>query len=105
MSGGGGGGGGGTRIIRVPDNTPIVIGLTIGIIALISFFGAYQKHFKYPPTVRKIRKLRKKIKKGRKLKPVLVNKRDIIVKNRIGTKIKIVESETLLPKIEYKIKK
>ena len=103
--GGGGGGGGGTRIIRVPDNTPIVIGLTVGIIALISFFGAYQKHFKYPPTVRKIRKLRKKIKKGRKLKPVLVSKRDSIVKSRIGNNIKIVESETISPKIEDKIKK
>ncbi len=103
--GGGGGGGGGTRIIRVPDNTPVVIGLTVGIIALISFFGAYQKHFKYPPTVRKIRKLRKKIKKGRKLKPVLVSKRDSIVKSRIGNNIKIVESETISPKIEDKIKK
>lgn len=103
--GGGGGGGGGIKIIRVPDNTPIVIGLTIGIIALISFFGAYQKHFKYPPIVRKIRKLRKMIKKGRKLKPVLISKRDTLVKNYIANNIKIVESETLSPKIEDKIKK
>jgi hypothetical protein len=40
----GGGGGGGTKYIRGPDYTPIIIALVTGIIALVTFFGVYQKH-------------------------------------------------------------
>ena len=77
----GGGDGGGTKIIRTPDNTPLVIGLTIGIVALVTILGVYQFHYKYAPMIRKIRKLKKNIRKGKKIKPLLLNSREEIIKN------------------------
>jgi hypothetical protein len=47
--------------------------LAAAVIALISGFGAYQLHFKYPPLVRDVRDLRRKLGKGRKTKPLLVD--------------------------------
>ena len=69
-----------------------------GIIAIVAIFGAYQVHFKHPIIIRKIRKLKKNIKKGRKLKPLLVNKREDILKDyfKINT-FKIIEEEILQP--------
>jgi hypothetical protein len=49
------------------------------IIALISGFGAYQLHYKYPPMVRDIRNLRRKLRKGRKTKSVLIDSREKIM--------------------------
>ena len=83
---GSGGGGGGTKVIRGPDYTPLVIGLSVGIIALIAVFGLYQARYKHPPMVRKIRKLKKKIKKGKKLKSLIVIPREELI--RIGFKNK-----------------
>ncbi|KKN08515.1 hypothetical protein LCGC14_1055930 [marine sediment metagenome] len=54
--------------------TWIVIGLTGGIMGLVSVFISYQKHFKYPRIVRKVRKLRKNIRKGKKTKQLLMIK-------------------------------
>jgi len=87
----GGGGGGGTTIIRGPDYTPVIIGLVAGIIALVTFFGAYQKHYKYPPMVRKIRKLRKKIKKGKSVKSLIVKSRENIINSDFQKQMKILE--------------
>ncbi len=92
---GGNGGGGGTTIIRGADYTLLVIGLTAGIIALVTFFGAYQIHYKYPPIVRKVRKLRKKIKKGRKAKPLIIEKRKNLIKNQYEKNVKILEFEAI----------
>ncbi len=49
------------------------------IIALITGFGAYQLHYKYPPMVRDVRKLRRKLRKGRKTKSVLIDSREKIM--------------------------
>jgi len=63
---------------------PLVIGLSTGIVVLITGFILYQVHFKYPKMVRKVKKLNKKIKKGKKLKPIELNTRDLIIKNNIS---------------------
>jgi len=62
--------------------TPLIIGLATAIIGLASAFSLYFKIFQFPPLVRKIRKLKKKIRKGRRTKPLQLNKRvEIINKN------------------------
>jgi len=75
-----GGNGGKTKVIRGPDYTPIIIALTAGIIGLVTVFGLYQARYKHPPMIRKIKKLKKKIKKGRKTKPLLLNRREELIK-------------------------
>jgi len=66
------------------DLSPLVIGLTAGIIGIITVFSLYQIHFKYPPLVRKIRKLKKGVKKGKIKKSILVNKREDIIKHNLN---------------------
>jgi len=64
------------------DWTPIIYALSGVIGTLIIGFVSYQTYFKYPPLVRKVRKLRKKIAKGktpRSLKKI--KERKIITKN------------------------
>ncbi|MHA1376155.1 MAG: hypothetical protein ACTSR7_17905, partial [Promethearchaeota archaeon] len=51
-----------------PDWTLLIIILSAGMLGIIGFFTLYQTHFKYPPMVRKIRKIRKKINKDKKIK-------------------------------------
>ena len=80
------------------DLTLLVIGLTGGIMGLVSVFIAYQKHFKYPPMVRKVRKLKKKINKGKKTKPLLIAKREDIITNNLQDTLQILTLETLDPK-------
>ena len=78
--------------------TWIVIGLTGGIMGLVSVFISYQKHFKYPRIVRKVRKLRKNIRKGKKTKQLLIAKREDIINNSLQDTIQILTLETLDPK-------
>ncbi len=66
-----------------PDITIIIISLAIGVGGLSLGIILYQKHFKYPPKVRKMRKLRKKIMRGKKLKPISLQTRDEIIKNNL----------------------
>jgi len=80
------------------DLTWIVIGLAGGIMGLVSVFISYQKHFKYPPMVRKARKLRKNIRKGKKTKALLIAKREDIINNSLQDTIQILTLETLDPK-------
>ncbi len=75
------------------DLSPLVIGLTSGIIGIVIAFSVYQLHFKYPLTVRKIRKLKKKVRKGRIKKPVLVNKREDIIQDNLNEKKNILNFE------------
>ncbi len=75
------------------DMTPYIIGLTAGIIGLVTAFSLYQFHFKYPPLVRKIRKLKKKVRKSKKTKPILVNNRDEIVRSNFQSQIKFLNIE------------
>lgn len=68
----------------------ILIGAMVG---LITIFTLYQTHFKYPPLVRKIKKLRKKVRKSKKTKPIIVNNRDEIVRNNFQNQIKFLNLE------------
>ncbi len=80
------------------DMTPYIIGLTSGIIGLVTAFSLYQFHFKYPPFVRKIRKLKKKVGKAKKLKPIIVSAHNEIIKNNFQDQIKILNIE--LPQLK-----
>ena len=80
------------------DLTWIVVSLVGGIVGLVTIFLSYQKHFKYPPIVRKIRKLKKKIKKGKKTKLILINKREDIINNNLLSTIQIITLDSFIPK-------
>jgi hypothetical protein len=75
------------------DFTFIIILLSIGIVGLGTYFVLYQKYFKYPPIVRKIRKLRKKIRKNKKIKPTSIQTRDNIIKSKIQMNKQMLEQE------------
>ena len=75
------------------DILPIVIGLTAGIVGLILGFTLYQTYLKYPPLVRKIRKIRKKINKDKKIKPTSSLNRELLVAKNLQNKIKLHEYE------------
>ena len=66
------------------DITIIIISLTACIVGLSVGFILYQTHFKYPPKVRMMRKIRKKISKGKKLKPLIVNTRENIITSELA---------------------
>ncbi|MFX1322413.1 MAG: hypothetical protein ACFFAQ_12310 [Promethearchaeota archaeon] len=68
----------------------ILIGAMAGLITIIIL---YQTHFKYPPLVRKIKKLRKKVRKSKKTKPIIVNKREKIVRSNFQNQIKNLDIE------------
>ena len=71
----------------------LVYSLIGGIAGLSLFFILYQTHFKYPPMVRKIQKLKKKIRKEKKLKAIPLNNRKEIVESNYKDQIKILEFE------------
>lgn len=91
-----------------PDWSWLVYILIGSIIGLGTFIGLYQTHFKYPPMVRKIRKLRKKIGKDRKkIKPIDIDRREEIVANSMQNKLELlrVEVETAPSEKIQKIEK
>ncbi len=81
-----------------PDITWIVIGLTGGIMGLVSIFISYQKHFKYPPIVRKVRKLKKKVRKGKKTKAISVTSRNDTIQNSLKATLEILTLDLSKPK-------
>jgi hypothetical protein len=89
------------------DLTWLVYVLMGVIVGAVSGFTAYQLHFKYPPMVRKIRKLRKKIRKGKKVKPIITLKRNEVIDNRVQDKSSVLELESVISesKIVDKIEK
>ncbi|MHA1669287.1 MAG: hypothetical protein ACTSV5_01785 [Promethearchaeota archaeon] len=86
-----------------PDYTLLFIGLAGGFVALLVGLTLYQTHFKYPPLVRKIRKIRKKINKDKKIKPTGSLSRELLVAKNLQNKIKL--SEYKPTPIEKKIEK
>ncbi len=75
--------------------TPVIIGLVVGMVGLTTVFGLYFKIFQFPPLVRKIRKLSKKIRKGKSVKPLLLQKREYFIENNIKDKLKILNLELI----------
>jgi len=64
-----------------------------GIIGIVSIFTLYQTRLKYPPVVRKVRKLRKKIRKGKKLKQITIENRGDIIERNIKENQKILKTD------------
>ncbi|MFX0174597.1 MAG: hypothetical protein ACFE85_00035 [Candidatus Hodarchaeota archaeon] len=94
------------ELITIGEDLSFVIyGLLGGIVAIISFMVVYFKVLQYPPLVRKIRKLRNKVEKGKKVKSIMLNKRmDLInsilelTTNKLGiveSKSKMIQSNTI----------
>lgn len=75
--------------------TPVVIGLSAGIVSLGVAFGLYFKIFQFPTLVRKIRKLKNKIRKGRRSKSLLLSERQHVVEKIFQKKIQILNIEDL----------
>ncbi|MHA2131828.1 MAG: hypothetical protein ACW99L_17815, partial [Promethearchaeota archaeon] len=69
--------------ISGPDLSILIIGLSVGVVALGIGILLYQTHFKYSPMIRKLRKLRKSIRKGKRVKkPLQLKSREIIIIGR-----------------------
>ncbi|MFW9829006.1 MAG: hypothetical protein ACFFEY_15620 [Candidatus Thorarchaeota archaeon] len=87
-----------------PDLGWIIYILLGAIAGLVVLFTLYQTHFKYPPLVRKIRKLKKKVRKGSKTKPILVEKREDIIGRNLKEKQNVLDFESIqTEKIEENI--
>lgn len=90
-----------------PDLNWLIFVLIGGIFGLVMVFTLYQTHYKYPPMVRKIRKLRKNIGKGKKTKPIITPKRKEIIDKNLQDKTHIFELELKINenKINEKVEK
>ncbi|TFG01318.1 MAG: hypothetical protein EU542_07115 [Promethearchaeota archaeon] len=77
------------------DLLPLAITMTIGLISLLIGIGAYQLFFKYPPLVRKIRKLKRKIRKNKKTKTITINKYQEYINNIYQDKKEILKTPQL----------
>ena len=77
-----------------PDWTWLIVLLSGAFGALAVVFTLYEIRFKYPPTVRKSRKLRKKIRKGKKTKPVkdIISREDLI-KGHLKSNVETIQLE------------
>ena len=71
----------------------LVIILGSSALGLVIVFVSYLKHFKYPPLVRKIRKLRKKVSKNKKLKSIPLQNREDIIDTNLKGKLEVIETE------------
>jgi len=83
----------------------LIFGLSGAIIGFATIFSLYIKYWRFPPLVRKIRALRKKVSKTKKTKPVIVNKREEIIKNNLQDSVKILSLELIQPEKIDKIEK
>jgi len=100
-----------TLIVTKPEVGPgldlswLIYILIGGIVVLVTVFTLYQTHYKYPPMVRKIRNLKKKVRKTKKTKPILVPKRDEIIETNFQNKVKILELDLIQTEEADKIEK
>jgi hypothetical protein len=74
-----------------PDLTWLIAVLSVGALGLGLAITLYQTHFKYSPFIRKIRKIKKKIRKGRKVKPLLLKDREAIYTERYQESLSLLE--------------
>ncbi|MBY9010334.1 MAG: hypothetical protein KGD74_10765 [Candidatus Lokiarchaeota archaeon] len=80
--------------ITPPDFSMLFIMLAGALVALVVGFTLYQVRFKYPPIVRKSRKIRKKIRKGKKTKPLKdVASREGLIKDHIESNFETIRLE------------
>ena len=77
-----------------PNLSWLIYVLFGGIFGLVMVFTLYQTHYKYPPTVRKSRKIRKKIRKGKKTKPVKdIASREDLIKDHLESNVETIQLE------------
>ncbi len=77
-----------------PDFSLLFITLAGALVALVVGFTLYQVRFKYPPTVRKSRKIRKKIRKGKNTKPVKdIASREDLIKAHLERNVETIQLE------------
>ena len=80
--------------VTPPDFSLIFIALTGALAALVIGFTLYEVRFKYPLTVRKSRKIRKKIRKGKKTKPVKdIASREDLIKDHLESNVETIQLE------------
>jgi len=80
--------------VTPPDFSTIFILLAGVLGALVIGFTLYEVRFKYPATVRKSRKVRKKIRKGKKTKPVKdIISREELIKDHLKNNTEIFQLE------------
>jgi len=80
--------------ITPPDFSMLFIILAGALVALVSAFILYEVRFKYPAIVRKSRKIRKKIKKGRKTKPIKdLTSREDLIKDHLESNVETIQLE------------
>ena len=80
--------------VTAPDSSMLFILLAVALITLIVGFTLYEVRFKYPAIVRKSRKVRKKIKKGKETKPVKdIASREDLIKDYIERDIETIRLE------------
>lgn len=76
------------------DWTWLIVILSGAFVALVVGFTLYQVRFKYPLTVRKSRKIRKKIRKGKKTKPVkAIASREVLIKDHLESNVETIQLE------------
>ncbi len=87
------------EIREISGDFSILIYILIAVIAGLSItFTLYEKRFKYPPMVRKIRNLRKKIRKNKKiLKLVDTRERTVLLDDVYQKELEIIEIEQIIP--------
>jgi hypothetical protein len=66
-----------------PDIMLLLISTAAGVLGLSVFMVLYVKVLKYPPKVRKVRKLKNKIGKGKKMKEITLETREEILNNKV----------------------
>ncbi len=98
-----------TLIVRSPEVKPkpdwswLIYVLGSAIIGLVAIFGLYIKYWRFPPFVRKVRKLRTKIRKDRKTKPLTFQKREELVEKGFRDQISALEIRQYPPEKVDKI--
>lgn len=80
--------------VTPPDFSLLFIALAGALVVLVVGFTLYEVRFKYPPTVRKSRKIRKKIKKGKKTKPIEdIASREDLIKDHLESNVETIQLE------------
>jgi hypothetical protein len=80
--------------VTTADFTLLFISLAGGLVALVIGFTLYEVRFKYPPLVRKSRKVRKKISKGKSTKPIKdITSRDDLIKEHLESNVESIQLE------------
>ncbi len=89
------------EIEQVADLTSVIVILVVGMVVLIGVFTLYEMHYKYPPMVRKVRTLRKKLQKRKTVKkPLMMRNRSTMVNDSIQNNLKVLKFTAIPEKMD-----